>query len=68
MNDLPLLTAEQVAHLLNVKRSTVYALAHRRLLPFVRLATGRRRSLLRFKREEIEKVIRERSKPVKAEA
>ncbi len=57
----PLLTAEHVARLLNLKPSTIYDAASRGRLPCVRLWTGRRRAVVRFVPEEIEKVIRERS-------
>lgn len=56
-----LITAEEVARTLNVKVSTVYAAARRGQLPSVRLWTGQRRTLLRFRRAEIERWLRERS-------
>ena len=49
-----LLTAQQVAELLNVKAKTVYAAAEAGRIPCVRLWQGKRRSLLRFSREAIE--------------
>jgi len=52
-----LLTAREVADLLRVKPVTVYSAADRGLIPCVRLWTGRRRSLVRFRREDIEAVI-----------
>ena len=58
-----LLKAMDVAALLNLKRSTVYDLARRGLIPYVILATGKRRSLIRFRREDIERLIEERSRP-----
>lgn len=56
-----LITAEDVARMLNVKASTVYAAAKRDQIPTVRLWTGQRRALLRFRRAEIERWLRERS-------
>lgn len=56
-----LLTAEQVARLLNLKPSTIYDAASRGRLPCVRLWSGRRRAVVRFVPEEIERVIRSRS-------
>ena len=56
-----LLTPNQVAGLLSVQPSTVYAAAARGAIPCVRLWKGRRRTLLRFRLEDIERIIRERS-------
>ena len=58
-----LLTAEEVADLLRVKASTVYDAVTRGRMPAVRLWTGRRRSLLRFRREDIEQFIRDKTIP-----
>jgi excisionase family DNA binding protein len=55
-----LMTAQQVAEVFAVKTSTIYDAAYRGVLPTVRLWEGRRRSLLRFRRSDIEKLIRER--------
>lgn len=57
----PLLTAEEVARILNVKVSTVYDGVHRGLLPAVRIWKGRRRTLVRFRREDLEEFIRQRA-------
>ncbi len=57
----PLLTARQVAALLQVKTSTVYAAVAAGHLPHVRVWEGRRRALVRFRAEDIERVIRERT-------
>ena len=59
----PLLTASQVAELLGIRPSTVYDASAKGRIPSVRLWQGSRRTLLRFRREEIEKLIRERSVP-----
>jgi len=64
----PLMTAEHVARLLNLKLSTVYDAASRGRLPCVRLWTGRRRAVVRFVPAEIERVIRERSIPAPPQA
>ena len=58
-----LLTVEEVARLLSVKPGTVYDAASDGRLPVVRLWEGKRRSLLRFRREDIERIIRERTNP-----
>ena len=58
-----LMTAEQVAHLLLLKPSTIRDAARRGKIPCVRLWTGKRKTLLRFKRSEIEQFIRERTVP-----
>ena len=62
--DTPLLRAEDVARLLNVKISTVYDAVTRGRLPAVRLWQGRRRGLLRFRREDVEALIRDRTSDV----
>jgi len=54
-----LLTAEEVAILLRIKVPTVYDAAARGHLPVVRLWTGRKRSLIRFRRDDIERLIRD---------
>jgi excisionase family DNA binding protein len=60
-----LLTAEQVGKLLNLKPATVYDAALKGRLPCVRLWEGRRRALVRFKTEDILKVISDRTHRVK---
>ncbi len=57
----PLLTAQEVAEMLAVRPSTVYDAVYRGVLPAVRLWEGRRRTLIRFRRTDIEKFIRERA-------
>ena len=59
-----LLTAQQVAQILNVRPSTVYALCRRRELPHVRVAEGSRRALIRFRADDIETLIRDRTQTV----
>ena len=63
--ETPLLTAEDVARLLNIKPSTVYDAAARGRIPAVRLWEGRRRPLIRFRREDIEQLIEDRTFPPK---
>ncbi len=52
-----LLTAKEVADLLRLAPSTVFDAAARGDLPCVRLWRGRRKSLLRFVRSDIEALI-----------
>jgi len=56
-DDPKLLTPHEVAELLRVKISTIYSAASTGKLPAVRLWRGKRKSLLRFKRSEIERLI-----------
>ena len=56
-----LLTARQVAERLNVRVVTVYAAAAAGRIPCVRLWEGKRRALIRFRNEEIENLIRQRT-------
>lgn len=59
--DQSLLTPEQVAELLAVRPQTVRDAAWRGKLPCVRLWRGKRKSLLRFRREDIDAFLRERT-------
>jgi len=59
--DAPLLTARQVAQALNIQVVTVYAAAAAGKIPHVRLWAGKRRALIRFKAEDIEGLVRDRS-------
>ncbi|MGH9867068.1 MAG: helix-turn-helix transcriptional regulator [Candidatus Polarisedimenticolia bacterium] len=52
-----LLKAEEVAALLRVRVSTVYDAAARGDLPAICLWRGSRRSLLRFRRQDIERLL-----------
>ena len=60
-----LLTAEQVAKLLQLRTQTVRDAAWRGKLPCVRLWRGKKKTLLRFRRSEIEAFIREQSVPAR---
>ena len=59
-NDVPdeLLGASTVARWLRVSVSTVYEQAVRGVLPHVRLWKGSRRTLIRFRRSDIEAFLR----------
>ena len=52
-----LLTAKEVADLLRLAPSTVFDAAARGDLPCVRLWRGRRKSVLRFRRSDIESLM-----------
>ena len=52
-----LLTAKEVADLVRLSPSTVFDAAARGDLPCVRLWRGRRKSVVRFRRSDIERLI-----------
>ncbi len=56
-NEDSLLLPREVAAMLRLKVNSIYAAAAAGKLPAVRLWRGRRKSLLRFKRSEIEQLI-----------
>ena len=56
-----LMTAAEVAQRLRVKPATVYEATAKGRIPCVRLWEGNRRALIRFKADDIERLIRERS-------
>lgn len=58
-----LLTADEVAERLRVKPATVYQAAADGRIPCIRLWTGNRRSLIRFRADDIESLIAERRAP-----
>ncbi len=58
-----LLRAKDIARILNLRPSSVYALAHRGVLPYIRIKQGARRSLIRFRATDIENLLRERTVP-----
>jgi len=58
-----LLTAEEVAQILRLKPATVYEAASVGRIPCVRLWKGRRKTLVRFLAEDIDRIIRERTVP-----
>jgi predicted DNA-binding transcriptional regulator AlpA len=57
----PLVDATAVGRFLRVARSTVYDQAAKGLLPHVRLWTGARRPLIRFRMSEIERFVSDRT-------
>ena len=59
--DDDLMTAPEVAKRLRVRRSTVYAAAKRRAIPHIRVWQSGRRGLVRFRRKDIENLLRERT-------
>jgi len=63
-----LLTAGEVAEILNIEKATVYEAVAKGRLPAVRLWRGRRRSLIRFRRDDIEQFIRARTTVQPAES
>jgi excisionase family DNA binding protein len=56
-----LLRASDVAPLLSLKSSTIYDLAERGILPHIRIADGRKRPIVRFRRADVEAFLRERT-------
>lgn len=52
-----LLTAAEVGERLRVRASTIYAAAKRGDIPFIRLWQSQRRSLIRFRRSDIERLL-----------
>ena len=56
-----LLTVREVAERLRVRPTTIYAAAKRQVIPHVRLWQSRSRALIRFRAEDIEKLIHERT-------
>jgi excisionase family DNA binding protein len=63
--DEHLITAEEVAELLSLRAQTVRDAAWRGKLPCIRLWAGKKKTLLRFNRRDIEALIRERTVPVR---
>jgi excisionase family DNA binding protein len=58
-----LMTAEEVGVVLRLKAPTVYEAAADGRIPCVRLWKGRRKALVRFRREDIDRLIRDRRVP-----
>jgi excisionase family DNA binding protein len=59
-NDDGLLIAEEVSRLLRIKPATVYEAAAKGRIPFVQLWKGKRKALIRFRREDIDRLIADR--------
>jgi len=53
-----LLTAQEVSRLLRIKSATLYQAAADGRIPCVRLWRGRRKALIRFRRTDIEHLLR----------
>jgi len=58
----PLLTAEQVSKMLNVRVTTVYEWARMDYIPHIRLGVGRKKPLVRFSRIAVEEWLENKSK------
>jgi excisionase family DNA binding protein len=56
-----LLVPSEVAAILRTRTVTVYAAAKDGRIPCVRIWQGKRRALLRFRREDIEAIVRGRA-------
>ena len=59
----PLLTAEQVSKILNVRVSTVYEWARMDYIPHIHLGVGRKKPLVRFSGAAVEEWLESKSKP-----
>ena len=57
-----LLRPQEAADLLGIKKSTLYKYSMQRLLPRVKLPSG----ALRFREDELQKLIEEHSEPARA--
>lgn len=62
-----LLDAKAVARWLNLAPSTIYDQAARGIIPHIRLWRGARRTVVRFRREDVEDFIRKRAVSADAE-
>ena len=60
-----LMTVSQVARLCRLKPATVYSAVSRNLIPAVVLWKGKRRRVVRFRRQDVEEFIRDRTVPAK---
>lgn len=60
-----LLSAEQAATTFSVKPGTIYDWAAKGVLPHIRILAGKRRAVIRFRREDLETFLRERTVPVR---
>ena len=58
----PLLTAEEVSKMLNVKVSTVYEWARMDYIPHIHLGMGRKKPLVRFSPTAVEEWLESKSK------
>jgi len=53
-----LLTAEQIAQMLNVQRSTVYEWVRMGYIPCFRLGTGKKKPLVRFSLSQVQEWLK----------
>jgi len=58
----PLLTAEQVSKMLNVKVSTIYEWARMDYIPHIRLGVGKKRPPVRFSPTAVQEWLESKSK------
>ena len=65
---MDLLITTEVANLLRVKKSTIYAMVRRAEIPYIQLTEGRRKTTLRFDRDAIEDFIRGKMRGTKRHA
>ena len=63
--DETLLSAVQAAAVLNVKPGTAYDWAAKGILPHIRILAGKRRAVIRFRKEDLELFLREQTVPVR---
>jgi predicted DNA-binding transcriptional regulator AlpA len=62
-----LLDAQTVARWLNLAPSTIYDQAARGIIPHIRLWQGARRTVIRFRKGDIEEFLRGRTQPSQVE-
>jgi putative molybdopterin biosynthesis protein len=55
----PLLTIEEAAQILKIKKTTLYTWAYRRQIPIVKVG-----SALRFRQSDLEEWLKDQSRPV----
>jgi len=60
-NQASLLTAEQIAQMLNVQRSTVYEWVRMGYIPCFRLGVGKKKPLVRFSLSIVEEWLKQRA-------
>ena len=56
----PLLTAEQIAQILNVQKSTIYGWVQIGYIPCFRLGTGKKKPLVRFSLSQVQEWLKEK--------
>ena len=58
-----LLTPEEAASALKIKVGTVYDWAAKGVLPHIRILAGKRRPVIRFRKEDLDRFLQERVVP-----